>query len=369
MVKILNAFGDSYSGQAAKAGVFAHWKGRQYRRKYVIPSNPKTAMQLIVRGFFTNAVALWHTWSSLRRLAFSYLATGLVMSGYNLLVKRYQLAATQGATLPIAPPEGIKQICSVSASQEQTAINGAGVKELTNAPTKIGVLVYSPLGADTIEMDAYVDLEMGDVRIPVALATADGRKGLGNALEAGDQLCISYESGGRTVSREVLFTVPADPLEIPARAAIANAFRTAYYPIDIATVVVEIHDLNGGANEWTQLESLSILNTDYVISDSTVTPHAYIKFDLTPPGDATSKVTYTKFTAISGAKLEVTKVDTSFITWRKYSDPVGSIPIAQTIEDETYDWNLSAPGKTSVIRAAQSAVNASKHELVTMAAA
>ncbi|GAI00952.1 unnamed protein product [marine sediment metagenome] len=54
MVKIINIFGDVYSGQAGKAGVFAKWKGRQYRRKYVIPANPKTTMQIAVRNSFTN---------------------------------------------------------------------------------------------------------------------------------------------------------------------------------------------------------------------------------------------------------------------------------------------------------------------------
>ncbi|GAI60341.1 unnamed protein product [marine sediment metagenome] len=73
MVKIINIFGDVYSGQAGKAGVFAKWKGRQYRRKYVIPANPKTTMQLLVRGYSpmpslpgtpTIAYNAWysHTW-------------------------------------------------------------------------------------------------------------------------------------------------------------------------------------------------------------------------------------------------------------------------------------------------------------------
>ncbi|GAI48459.1 unnamed protein product, partial [marine sediment metagenome] len=114
MVKIINIFGDVYSGQAGKAGVFAKWKGRQYRRKYVIPANPKTTMQKVVRGYFSNAIATWHTYHSIQRLVYSYLATGLVMSGMNLLVKRWQLAATKLLTLPLVPQEGIKQIASAS---------------------------------------------------------------------------------------------------------------------------------------------------------------------------------------------------------------------------------------------------------------
>jgi hypothetical protein len=368
MVKIINAFGDSYSGQAAKAGVFAHWKGRQYRRKYVIPSNPKTAMQLTVRGYFTNAVDWWHGIQTLRRRVFSYLATGLVMSGFNLLVKRYQLAATSGGTLPLTPPQGIKQIASASAAKEQAAVAGANPRALSFAPAKIGSLTYTPLGADTTEMDAYVGTDMGDVQIPTDISTCDGAKGLGNAIADGDQLVISYQSGGRTIVREVLYTVAGGLGKIPAAAAIGNALRTKYYPIDLESVVLEVCDVSEEPDEYTQLESLEVWCLDYSVAGEVVTPAAWIYFDLTAPGDALSKVNYTSYTAIVGAKLEVMKADTSFITWRDYSSVVGAIPIAQTIEDETYDWNLSAGGYASVIRAAQSAILSTKHELVEMTA-
>ncbi|GAI39962.1 unnamed protein product [marine sediment metagenome] len=106
MVKIKNIFGDEYSGAAGKAGVFAKWKGRQYRRKYVIPANPNTTMQKTVRGHFSSAVALWHTWPSLKKRAYSYLCSGLVMSGFNLLVKRYQLWKLVGKPEVLDPIHG-----------------------------------------------------------------------------------------------------------------------------------------------------------------------------------------------------------------------------------------------------------------------
>jgi len=369
MVKISNIFGDRYSGQAGKAGVFATWKGRQYRRMYVIPSNPKTPMQLVVRGFFTNAVAVWHVWRSLQRRAFSYLVSGQVMSGFNLLVKRYQLAATAGETLPLAPQYGIKQIASASAPVENAAITATNPFPLTAEPVQIGSLTYTPGGADSIDMDAYVDLEMGDVRIPTELTKIDGLKDALGALEEGDKLLISYTSGGRVITREVLYTVGVGAT-IPAAAAIGAALRTAYYPIDLESVVLETEDVSAGPpHTFTQLESLEILNCGYTMEGEVCTPAAWIYFDQTAPAAAESKVDYTAFTAIEGAKLEVTKVDTSFVTWRDYSDPVGSIPLAQTIEDETYDFNLSASGYLSEIRAAQSAVLATGHELIVMSSA
>lgn len=356
MVKIINIFGDQYSGQAGKAGVFAKWKGRQYRRAYVIPANPKTTMQIAVRGFFTNAITTWHTYHSIQRLVYSYLATGLVMSGMNLLVRRWQLAATKSLTTPYAPKEGVKQICSASADNNDEVVpSTANPAALTNSPVKIGSIVMGGTWASPVQ-DAYIDIEMGDIRLPAAIATADGILGIGEAAADGDQLCISYESGGRTITREVLLTFATGTEEFEARAAIADALRTAYYPIDFKTAKFEFYDLS--LTTYTELESEEIDNIN-----------GKVYLDKTALYDATDTHDYTSFTPVENAKLEITKVDTSFITWRRYSDANGHVPVAQTIEDETYDFALSAGTYVSVIRAAQSAVLATKHELIELAAA
>jgi len=350
MVKIINIFGDVYSGQAGKAGVFAKWKGRQYRRKYVIPANPKTTMQLIVRGYFTNAIAAWHTYHSIQRLVFSYLATGLVMSGMNLLVRRWQLAATKLLTLPIDPPEGIKQIASASVQKDdETVPSTANPAALSFKPNSIGSLVCGTTWASAVQ-DALIDKEMGDIRIPLQLANVDGAKAAEAVCADGDILAISYTSGGRTVTRETLLTFLTASEEFEARVLIGVALRTKYYPIDFESVVLEIYDLS--ATTWFQLESEEIDN---------ILGKVYL--DMSALFDATDQHSYLTYTPIEGAKLETTKVDTSFITWRRYSDANGHIPIAQTIEDETYDYNLSAGLYVSVIRAAQSAVLATRHEL------
>lgn len=355
MVKIINIFGDVYSGQAGKAGVFAKWKGRQYRRKYVIPANPKTTMQQTIRGYFTNAVAAWHTYHSIQRLVYSYLATGLVMSGFNLLVSRWQKSAIAATTLPIDPSEGIKQVASASAQKtDETVPSTANPATLSFQPVSIGSLVMGTTWASPAQ-DAYVEIEMGDIRIPVDIDNVDGAKAAEATVADGDQLVISYTSGGRTVTREVLDTSAGGANKFAARAAIANALRTAYYPIDFKSVVLEVYDLS--ATTYFQLESEEIDN---------ILGKVYL--DMTTLFDATDTHSYLSYTAIENAKLEITKVDTSFITWRRYSDAEGRVPIAQTIEDETYDWMLSAALYVSIIRAAQSAVLASRHELVTMTA-
>ncbi|MBA7610687.1 hypothetical protein ES703_17899 [subsurface metagenome] len=355
MVKIINIFGDVYSGQAGKAGVFAKWKGRQYRRKYVIPANPKTTMQQTIRGYFTNAVAAWHTYHSIQRLVYSYLATGLVMSGFNLLVSRWQKSAIAATTLPLDPQEGIKQIASASAQKDNEATGGtANPHTLSFQPVSIGSLV---MGAtwDSPVQDAYIDIEMGDVRIPVDISNVDGAKAAEAVVADGDQLVISYTSGGRTITREVLDTCSGGAGKFAARAAIADALRLAYYPVDFKSVVLEVYDLD--ATTYFQLESEEIDN---------VLGKVYL--DMSEFFIATDTHSYLSFTAIANAKLEVTKVDTSFITWRRYSNTIGHIPIAQTIEDETYDWTLTAALYVGVIRAAQSAVLATRHELLVLVA-
>ncbi len=356
MVKIINIFGDQYSGQAGKCGVFAKWKGRQYRRAYVIPANPKTTMQIAVRGYFTNAITHWHALHSIQRLVYSYLATGLVMSGMNLLVRRWQLAATKALTLPYAPQEGIKMIASASSTNTDEVVpSTANPASLTNSPVDIGSCVKGTTWASPVQ-DVLVDIEMGDVRIPLAISKTDGAKALGEDMIAGDQLVISYTSGGRTITREVLLTLVDAETQFEAIVSIDDALRTAYYPIDFKSVVVETYDLS--LTTYTQLESEEIDNLN-----------GKVYLDLTEFYDETDQHTYTSYTPVENAKLEVTKVDTSFITWRRYSDEDGYVPVAQTIEDETYDWGLSAGTYVSVIRAAQSAVLATKHELIVLEAA
>jgi len=355
MVKIINIFGDVYSGQAGKAGVFAKWKGRQYRRKYVIPANPKTTMQMTVRGYFTNAIAAWHTYHSIQRLVYSYLATGLVMSGMNLLVKRWQLAATKLMTLPYDPEEGIKQIASATSQKDdETVPTTANPTTLVAKPVSIGSLVDGSTWASAVQ-DALVDIEMGDVRIPLDISNVDGAKAAEATVADNDKLVVSYTSGGRTITREVIDTSLGAANKFAAKVLIGVAHRLAYYPVDFKSVVVEVYD--DSASVYFQLESEEIDN---------INGKAYL--DMSTLYDATDQHSYLSFTPVEGAKLEVLKVDTSFITWRKYSNANGHIPVAQTIEDETYDYNLSAGLYVSVIRAAQSAVLATRHELHTLVA-
>lgn len=358
MVKIKNIFGDEYSGQAGKAGVFAKWKGRQYRRKYVIPANPKTTMQTTVRNHFTNAVALWHTWSSLQKRAYSYLCTGLVMSGFNLEVKRYQLWKLLGKTDVLDPIQGIKQI----GAGDETHVADEAVfdntpKETSYCPVTIGSLAAGT-GGTPLEVDVIVNSEMGDCMIPVDIVNVNGHAAGGDPIATGDKLVISYTASGRTVTHEELAV--AEDVEatwtIVAKTTIADAIRTAYAPVDLASAKVEIYDLS--AEAYIEIDSITIVNrTGEVNPNKATATHT------------AESCAYDYYTALEDAKLEVLKADTSFITWRDYSDEDGFLPIAQTVFDQDYDFHLSAALKDPVIRAAQGAPDVAKHEYIGMAAA
>jgi len=347
MVKIRNIFGDEYSGAAGKAGVFAKWKGRQYRRKYVIPANPDTTMQKNVRNHFTNAIALWHVWSSLQRRVYSYLSTGLVLSGFNLMVRRYQNWKLSADKEVLDPEQGIKQLGTGKTSQEDvyTAL-GASHDTLTKSPDVIGLLHFNDTG-DAETQEAYVDSEMGDVRIPVALT----------GLAVGDQLQISYQSGGRTIEHEVIYTIESGT-EIPVKDSPSEHYSTAHHTIDLGTVTVDKVETPGGSETRTALDSVTVDNRNGKVSiDGSQTPAD------------TDKMSYYYYTAVEDAKLETVKTDTSFITWRAYSDADGFIPIAQTIFDEDYDLEISKGGYDPITRAAQGASLVGCNEYIALTAA
>ena len=85
------------SGKLADTLVFFPWKGINCVREYVIPANPKTALQTTQRGILTDAVALIHTamadatnpLKSIDQVAYSALAAakGRIITWFNQVVK------------------------------------------------------------------------------------------------------------------------------------------------------------------------------------------------------------------------------------------------------------------------------------------
>jgi hypothetical protein len=85
------------AGAMGKTIVYFPWKGINCAREYVIPSNPKTALQTTQRGYVTLIVALIHTAQAdatnplkeIDQVAYAALAAakGLIMTWFNQVVK------------------------------------------------------------------------------------------------------------------------------------------------------------------------------------------------------------------------------------------------------------------------------------------
>jgi len=320
LVKVHNVFGDRYSGKVGKAGVFATWKGRQYRRSWVKPANPKSPAQQTVRNNFKNAVAEWHDFNALQKAAYGYLATPEQISGFNLWVRRYQKAATSGQTLPTKPKWGIKQIGTAYTSQSTTLAAGQGPATLTG-PIQIGSVSFDA-GSSGLAVDAIVYINAGLIVFPSALSGT---------------VTIDYKAGGKTVTGKQIATNPAagDTVQIDDA------------PINFESVKIYL--------DGSQVESLEIDEAN---------GKAY--FDKTGPSTSDASLDYVSYTPLANAKLELYKSGTNTIAWRGYSDAGGFLEVAATVEDAPYDMVITAANYSPVSRVAVSAEDATKDELIIM---
>jgi len=85
------------SGTVAKTVVYSKWKGRQYSRRHVVPSNPQTAEQDLTRNTFGWLQAVYKIAPALVTDAWDAYARGQVMTGRNAFIKK---------NLPILRPAG-----------------------------------------------------------------------------------------------------------------------------------------------------------------------------------------------------------------------------------------------------------------------
>ena len=103
------------SGKLADTLVFFSWKGLNVVREYVIPANPKTALQVTQRGYLTAAVAMVHTaqarvasaLTSPDQVAYAALASakGLIMTWFNQACKLWVDVKVAG-DVPIVYSDG-----------------------------------------------------------------------------------------------------------------------------------------------------------------------------------------------------------------------------------------------------------------------
>ena len=76
------------SGSVGKSIVYASWKGRNYVRQLVIPSNPQTGGQVGNRAMFTFQTQAWFALSTANKATWETLADQYTISTHNAYIKR-----------------------------------------------------------------------------------------------------------------------------------------------------------------------------------------------------------------------------------------------------------------------------------------
>lgn len=138
------------SGTVAGTATFSKWKGRNYVRQRVIPSNPQTAAQTAVRAMFAGLVALWKANTEALTAAFDTRAKQLNISAFNAFVGYNQTQVSQGKfpadqvdAVPVAPEENISDLDNTVANRTVELTWTASI----DANVWL-VLVYRKLGGD-----------------------------------------------------------------------------------------------------------------------------------------------------------------------------------------------------------------------------
>jgi len=342
MVKIKNVFGDEYSGTVAKTGVYSKWKGIQYRRKHVIPHNPKTAKQTTVRGSFANAVSHWKTaFNGLQKVAYKYLAGGKAESGFNMFVQRWQ--TNKDTTRTVDPSYGLKTIGSALTLENDIAVGAVAEAALTlpannivsidNAVPTATVPGGVTDGSTPTGAKAWIDLYAGQVRQVSAPVNA---------------YYLTYKVGGNQVIGE--------PLTFVGGVAKVKHFPVDYGTcelVDKAAAPVAVHDAASVLAGEVDIVNGKV-HTTYTAAATTFA--------------AASKVKYTTVAYLANTKVTVKKANSSFVAFRGYTDSKGGIGLGLTAQDETYDVEFSATGYALISRTNQPAVAAAANESVILTA-
>lgn len=79
------------SGTLANSIVFSNWKGRAYARTHVIPSNPKSAMQVSMRAMMKFISQAWATVDPTPQGTWDELAAAGTYSDFNAYVSKNQM--------------------------------------------------------------------------------------------------------------------------------------------------------------------------------------------------------------------------------------------------------------------------------------
>ena len=178
-------FSLSASGQIAKTLVYMTWKGIDDVRKYVIPANPRTAGQQTQRGYFSAAVAAWHTdgYSALDVAAWNLyaLAQKVAASGFNMFTRLRVLADVAvhaWVTLTncmVSAITGVGATVTIDVASDQTGILYIGTSKTSMFTEFVGVFGVSEY---TFTVDGLSELTKYYFYIKNTVVDEDARTGI-----------------------------------------------------------------------------------------------------------------------------------------------------------------------------------------------
>ena len=130
------------SGTLAKAITFSKWKGRNYVRTRVVPSNPRSGLQVGMRAGIAGAPDLWNNYlSPAHRAAWATGVGAEAISGYNLYCRQGQINLRSNYGPAVQYP---------STAHEQTPVAPAGPAAVQDGTD------MSITWTDAIAADAYL---------------------------------------------------------------------------------------------------------------------------------------------------------------------------------------------------------------------
>ena len=93
-------------GKLGRALIYSIWKGLNYARKYLIPANPRTDGQMLIRGYFTTAVDAYQLEEQTTRNAWdaAIKKLGRPMTGFNYYLGHYVKYLIDHTGTPPTPP-------------------------------------------------------------------------------------------------------------------------------------------------------------------------------------------------------------------------------------------------------------------------
>ena len=139
------------SGTLANSMVFSKWKGRNYVRSHVMPSQPRTGSQVGVRAMFKFLSKHWTNVATVDRATWDALAKAASTSPFNQYMKANQARWRNF----LAPSEAHPAAEASTAPSAPTGVATAGVRQISLALThganaaNFGMMIFRGTAAPT----------------------------------------------------------------------------------------------------------------------------------------------------------------------------------------------------------------------------